>query len=117
MKNKIVNGGSADENLYVVFADVREAMPYYLRANYSKVQLIRQRYNSEFFLPYHRARTHHAPHFWRVADLLRWFENFPLPPGDYDSFARELRARASATPPTKPSRPSAAGNHPREKVA
>jgi hypothetical protein len=108
-----IGGDNAAEHLYVVYEDVREALPYYIRCNYSEIQLLRQRYNSEFFLPYHRARAHHVPHFWVVADLIRWFSKFPVPVGDHDAFARELRARATTTPPTKPLRPSGAGKHQR----
>lgn len=116
MKAKNATRGDDDaENLYVVYEDVKAALPYFVRANYSEIQLLRQRYNSDFFLPYHRARTHHAPHFWVVSDLERWFSKFPVPVGDHDAFVRELRARATTTPPTKPVRPSGAGKHQRSR--
>ena len=114
MKSKNATSGNTAANLYVQFADVREALPYFIRANYSKTQLMRQKYNSEFYLPFYRAPHHHSPPYWIVEDLVRWFLNFPLPSEDHDNFARELRARATATPPMQPTRPSGAGNYPRD---
>ena len=103
------NGGDADEQLYVIYDDVHAALPYYMRCNYTQFHLQRQRYNHALYLPYHRSRTHHVPPCWRVADLIRWFAHFPVPPEDRDTFACELRTRASTMMPSKPTRASAAG--------
>jgi hypothetical protein len=101
-----------DEHLYVVYADVREALPNFMRANYRELDLRRQRYNRQYYCPYFKAPRHHSPAYWRVADLILWFANFPLPDAEYDMFAGELRRRATTTPPTAPERRSGAGARP-----
>lgn len=102
-----------DEQLYVIYADVKAALPYFMRANYSELDLRRQRYNRSYFCPYFKAPHHHSPAYWRVADLILWFDNFPLPDAQYEMFAGELRRRAVTTPPTAPTRRSGAGARPR----
>jgi hypothetical protein len=117
VKKEKQNGGNADEQLYAVYDDVHAALPYHMRANYTKSHLQRQCYNRALYLPYYRARTHHVEPCWRVADLVRWFSNFPVPTSDFDAFMRELRQRASTSMPSKPTRASAAGLYGRVRVA
>jgi hypothetical protein len=114
MKAKTTSGGNADESLYVTFPDIQEALPYYMRGAYTRASFQKQKYNSELYLPFFRAPRHHAPPYWVLADVLRWILHFPLTPSDLDNFARDLRARATPTPPTMPLRRSGAGNYPRD---
>jgi hypothetical protein len=100
-----------DENAYVTFEMIEDAFPSYLRSHFSLTALKRQKMNYVAYLPFFRGPQHHAPAYWRVADLITWLPcRFPpLPLRAFEDFAANLRRLALREPPLTPTRKSAAG--------
>jgi hypothetical protein len=97
-----------DEQTYVTANMIREAAPSRLWQRFSLAFLLSQRRNPVRFLASHRGQRHHAPHYFRVHDVLTWWA-LRYPQYDYASFAKNLRKLALKAPPLEPVKPSKAG--------